>query len=41
MRLLVRSAFLQRRGADIEFVETFDGGSEEHGVRQAGILLDG
>ena len=29
--LLVRSAFLKRRDADIEIVESFDGGGEEHG----------
>jgi len=29
--LLVRSSFLKRRNADIEIVEAFDGGGEEHG----------
>ena len=41
MRFLVRGAFCKGRNADVEVVETFDGGGEEHGVRKAGRLIDG
>jgi hypothetical protein len=40
MRLLVGSAFLQRRGADIEVVEAFVGGGEEHRDRKAGRRIE-
>ncbi len=39
MRLLVGSAFLKRRDADVEVVEAFDGGGEKHGDRQPGRLV--
>jgi hypothetical protein len=41
VRLLEGNAFLQRRDADIEVVESIDGGSKEHRDRKAGRLLDG
>jgi hypothetical protein len=39
--LLVRSARLHRRDADLEVVEAFDGGIEKHGFRKAEVLLEG
>lgn len=40
VRFLVRSAFVKRRGADIEVVEAFDGGGEKHGARKAERLRE-
>ena len=40
-RALVRSPLLHRRGADAEIVEAFDGGIQQHGVREAECLLGG
>lgn len=41
VRSLVRSAFLQRRDADVEIIEAFDGSGEEHRDREAGRLIAG